>query len=243
MDKERQGLLTQEVNKIIKSRIEFINRNYPAVRDAYENHYDWPDMDTLRHEVCLCLIFGLHQAAITLTNHLVESLLKVALITHDTKPELNEGTPKSHSIESFVALFRPARKKYGTNDLGDNINRACSAGLITKDQKKDLHEIRDRIRNPYSHSDKDKAFGERRTHAQAFRIENDKLIAEDPENPQLADLIIAHGLAQSMQAKEEAVPYFLYMDRLVRQIRKKLFGPSAKNSGGASDSPKQDDKK
>jgi hypothetical protein len=105
MDKERQELLTQEVNKIIKSRIAFINRNYPAVRDAYQNHYNWPEMDTLRHEVCLCLIFGLHQAAITLTNHLVESLLKVALITHDAKPELNQSTHKSHSIESFVALF------------------------------------------------------------------------------------------------------------------------------------------
>ena len=140
-------------------------------------------------------------------------------------------------------MFRPARKKYGSNDLGDNINRACTVGLITKEQKKELHEIRERIRNPYSHSDKGKAFGDQRIPAQAIRIDHGKFVAEQPENPQLAELIIAHGLAQAMQAKEEAVPYFLYMDRIVRQIRGKLFGSANKKSGSASDSPKQDNEK
>jgi hypothetical protein len=114
--------------------------------------------------------------------------------------------------------------------------------LITKDQKKDLHDIRDRIRNPYSHSDKDKAFGEQRIPAQVIRIENDKLIAEEPENPQLAELVIAHGLAQAMQAEEEAVPYFLYMDKLVRQIRTKLFGSPNKDGGGAPKATEQNEK-
>jgi hypothetical protein len=236
MHKERQELLNKEVNEIIKSRVQFINQNYPTVREAYQNHYNWPEMDTLRHEVCLCLVFGLHQAAITLTNHLLESLLKNALIVWHTKLEAKAQSSRTqHSIESFVALFRPARKQFSSNDLGDNINRACTAGLITKEQKKELHDIRERIRNPYSHSDKDKAFGDQRIPAQAVRIEDGKFVVEQPENPQLAGLIIAHGIAQAMQAEQEAVPYFFYMDKLVRQIRAKLYDSPNSDGGGASD--------
>jgi hypothetical protein len=109
-------------------------------------------------------------------------------------------------------------------------------GLITKTQKKELHDIRESIRNAYSHSDKDKAFGEQRIPAQAVRFEDGKLIVEQQETPQLAELVIAHGLAQAMQAREEAIPYFLYIDTLVRQIRDKLFGSSLKGLSGASES-------
>jgi hypothetical protein len=229
MEKEQKDLLVNEVNKIIQGRVEFINENYPLVRDAYQMNYDWPEMDTLRHEITLCLIFGLHQAAITLANHLGESLLKSSLILYETLAESKKDTARSqHSIESFVAMFRPARKKYGTNDFGDNINRACTVGLITKAQKKELHEMREGIRNAYSHSDKEKAFGEQRIPTQAVRFEGNKLVVEQQETPLLAELVIAHGLAQAMQAREEAIPYFLYMHDLVRQIRDKLFGSSIK---------------
>jgi hypothetical protein len=106
-------------------------------------------------------------------------------------------------------------------------------------QTNPTHEIQDRIRNPYSHSDKDKAFRDQRIPAQAMRIENGKLIVEQPENPQLAELVFAHGLAQAMQAEQEAVPYFLYMDSLARQIREKLFGSIHKNGGDRSNSTRE----
>jgi hypothetical protein len=241
MEPAKQELYSNEVNEIVKSRAEFINRNYLAVRKSYQDGYDWPELDPLRHEISLCLIFGLHQAAITLTNHLLESLLKNALIVHGTKLDHGDQEKrKSNAVESFVALFRPARKKFAANDLGDNINRACSAGLIDKDQKKELHKIRDGLRNAYSHSDKDKTFGEQTIHTQAMHLEDGKFIVEQRESTRLAELLLAHGLAQAMQAEQEAIPYFLYMDQLARQIREKLFGPVDKNGGGA-DGESQDD--
>jgi hypothetical protein len=215
----------------------------PAKQELYskEDKYLWPELDPLRHEISLCLIFGLHQAAITLTNHMLESLLKNALIVHDTKLEHGgQGKRKSNAVESFVARFRPARKRFATNDLGDNINRACTAGLIDKEQKKELRKIREGLRNAYSHSDKDKTFGDQKISTQAMHVEDGKFVVERPESTRLAELIIAHGLAQAMQAEQEAIPYFLYMDGLARQIREKLFGPIKHNGGGAK-SKSQDD--
>ena len=49
---------------------------FELIEVEYSTPYDWPEMDTLRYEICGCISFGLNQAAITLTNHLLESLLK-----------------------------------------------------------------------------------------------------------------------------------------------------------------------
>ena len=75
MDKKQRKIVV-EVNKIIRSRRELIYKFYPSIREIYNSHYDLPDMDPLRHEICICIMFGLCQSAITLTNHLLESLLK-----------------------------------------------------------------------------------------------------------------------------------------------------------------------
>lgn len=63
MDQEQ---FSDEVNAIVRSRKEFIDRHYIAVRDAYQDAYNWPELDTLRHEICLCITFGMCQAAIDL---------------------------------------------------------------------------------------------------------------------------------------------------------------------------------
>lgn len=239
MDHESQDSLGEEIIEIIKSRTKFFNQNYPVVRVAYQKSYNWPEMDTLRHEITLCLIFGVHQAAITLTNHLLESLLKNALIIHDSKPPtLGERSQVSHAIESFLAILRPAKAKYGSDNLSKNIDRAAQASLITDEQKRQLHEFRKVFRNAYSHADKDKTFGQTRISAQAVHLEDNKFIVEQPENPLLAELLVAHGIAQAMQAEQDAMPYFLYMDSVVCDISTKLFGPTTKEGGGAADSPR-----
>ena len=69
-------------------------QNYPRVREAYTNDYGLPELDPLRYEVCICLAVGLNQAAIALTNHLLESMLKYGLIySHSLKQR--EKQPKA----------------------------------------------------------------------------------------------------------------------------------------------------
>jgi hypothetical protein len=224
MEQEEHKKYNEEINAIIISRKEFIDRNYLLVRDAYQNDYDWEDIDPLRHEIALALIFGLAQSAITLTNHFLESLLKYSLIFHDSKMN-KSATPedKKHLVESLVNLFTPARKKYSSENLIMNIINAHTFGIITDDERDKLHQYRKEYRNAYSHSDKSKTFGGRNISAQGIRIKEDKFILGEKENPFLAELPIGQGLAQAMQAQGDAVSYFLYMDGLARRVVKRLF--------------------
>jgi len=224
MDEELKKQIIDEMNSVVKSRISFINQNYVHVRNSYKTGYYSPELDPLRHEICLCLIFGLNQAAITLTNHFFETLFKFALIIKDSK--LHDTSPETSSptVDSFIKTIEPAFDKYNSKDLGDNINRACTLGLVTKEQKKELQQFREDFRNAFSHSDKEKTFRDGTIPAQAISVEGDQLKTGNVEETDITKLIFAQGILQADQAKVEAIPYFLYMDNIARQILKKLFG-------------------
>ena len=225
MDEQQKKKYTAEVDEIIKSRFEFIDRHYLSIREAYHKHYDWPELDPLRHEICICIMFGLCQAAITLTNHLLESLLKYALIiTHGKNKKQIEDEIKGRIITSFIEKYEEGILIYGDANLDKTINRACTVGLITKDQKKMLHQFRDRFRNAYSHSDKKKTFGKSSMPVSGIRLENDKFVEDEKGEPEIAKLLIGQGLVQAMMAQNDAPEYFLYIDKLAREIREKLFG-------------------
>lgn len=226
MDEATRKKWMEEANKILKERIKYMQVYYPAVRDAYQNHYDWPNLDTLRDEISVCVMLGLFQAAITLTNHFMESLLKNALITKESKVKApDDAVVKGQVIDSLVNHFADAIKKYDNADLSNNINQACSLGLITKKQKKQLHAFRKQFRNAYGHSDKNKTFGDLTVPMKGIQLENDMLRLDQEAKPFVAALPIGQSIIQAMQAKAYAPDYFLYMDNLTRQIRVKLFGP------------------
>ena len=226
MNEETLKKWTDEANQILKERIGFMEKYYRAVRDAFQNHYDWPDLDTLRHEISLCIMLGLFQAAITLTNHFLESLLKYALIAKESENNLpEEADVKGRLIDSLVEQYAEPIKKYDPAKLGNNINRACTLGLITKEQKKQLGEFRKYFRNAYSHADKGETFGDQTVPWQGVRLEDDGLHLDQKGEPLAATFPIGQSLIQAMQAETDAPDYFLYMDKLARQIREKLFGP------------------
>jgi hypothetical protein len=211
----------KEVNDLINSRSEFIVEFYPKVRSAYKNTYDWPELDPLRHEISICLVFGLCQAAITLTNHLLESLLKYSLIIHQTKN--NRPAEKIGMVSGFIQHLTPARMQFGKQELGNNIDKSCSLGIITKEEKKALHVFRIHFRNAYSHSDKDKTFGDSTIGVQGVRLEDNQLKVEVPEIAKIAELIVGQGLVQAKLAQNDALPYFLEIDSLVRRIMTRIF--------------------
>ncbi len=216
-------ILTDEANKIINSRITFIKRYYPTVRDAYKNRYDWPELDPLRHEICLCIIFGFCQAAITLTNHFLESLLKNALIINDSDKEKIDQVQQEGIITSVKKKYKPGLESYGDKNLNKTIDHACTLGLITKEQKKKLHEFREKFRNAYSHSDKKKTFGDSRIPVTGIKLENNEFKIDEIGDPKISDLIIGQGIIQVIMAANDAPEYFLYIDSLAREIRKKVF--------------------
>jgi hypothetical protein len=67
------------INQFIDELNQTIAPNYQITKEIFNREYGYPELDPLRDEICKCLICGLYQAAITLTNHLLESSLKKCL--------------------------------------------------------------------------------------------------------------------------------------------------------------------
>jgi len=226
MNEEQNSILSEEIKEIINSRFQYINKNYIKVRNAYKNNYGSTELDPLRCEISLCIILGLCQAAIALTNHLLESLLKYALITRHSE---NKKTGPTKTIKPIVTTMietdEEGRKLYENANLDKTINRACTLGLISKEQKKHLHEFRERFRNAYSHADKRKTFGNSSMPVTGFRIEPDGLKADETRETKIAEFLPVQGIFQAEIAHKEAPQYFLYIDSLAREILDKLHGP------------------
>ena len=224
MDDSQKKQLRDEVHEIIRSRSQFIERFYLQIREAYKNHYDWPELDPLRHEICISIIFGLCQAGITLTNHLLESLLKYALIIKcGDRVKQSKEDVQGRIITSLTAKYEDCIKQYNSANLNSTINKARKEGLITKEQKIQLHFYREIFRNAYSHSDKLKTFGKSTMPVTGVRLNNDKFIIDEVSEPEIAMFLIGQGIVQFEMAQKTVVPYFLYIDKLVREIKSKLF--------------------
>lgn len=224
MDEATKKAIIDEVNAIIRERQTTIGKNYLRVRDCYLTEYGLPELDPLRYEITLCLTFGLYQAAITLTNHLLESLLKYALIYHHALQKQQERQRiEGHAVEALIEWLSEGKNLYADKNLDDNINRACTLGLITKEQKKKLHDIQQTFRNAYGHADKGKTFGEATVPVEAVHFTGERVVRDGKKEVRLADLLIFQGIFQVIYAEKDAVPYYLYIDSLARQIIAKLF--------------------
>jgi hypothetical protein len=219
-----RGELISEVNDLIRGRQSEIAHNYPLVRVAYKTCYGLPELDPLRHEITLCLVFGLYQAAVTLTNHLLESMLKYALAYHYAlKHPPVSSPPHGAAAKHLVDWLAEGNALYANKKLGHNINQACTNGIITKIQKERLHEFRNAFRNAYSHADKKKTFGEASTPVTAVRFDPNGLVVDAPEQVGLAELLIGHGFFQSIHAQQNALRYFLEIDAITHHVMKKVF--------------------
>lgn len=217
-----------ELNEIAKCRESGMVQNYPGVRDAYRTSYNSPDLDPVRHEVALCLVFGLYQAAVTLTSHLLESLLKRGLIYLDARqeaPQPRDEQPESGQLSDPLHL-RKSKSKYVDKDLSHSINCARTQGLITKEQKNRLHWFRENVRNAYLHADANKTYRDRDLPMAILEVGDQGVTLSSQTNASLSDFLPAHGLAQYHHAKGIALHYFLFVDGLARQILAKVFPES-----------------
>jgi hypothetical protein len=130
---------------------------------------------------------------------------------------------KGKAITDFISKFSGSLGLYDSSDLNKNINKACSLGLITKEQKKLLHKFRVDYRNAYSHSEKEKTFRKRSAPMQALKMEDNKIVMDEKSEPEIAKMIVGQGLFQAKIAEQEAPDYFIQIDNIVRHIRDKLY--------------------
>lgn len=202
-----------------------IRNNYDTVADVFENEYGWPEVDSVRSEICKCFICGLYQAAITLANHLLESVLKKALI-------IDESAKNKTEQSDITNVFDDATEKYANKNLDFTINQACRKGLINKEEKNILHGFREQYRNAFSHADPQKTFSGISIPATIFTTKDldnseeffKKAFTNKPNVTLSAENnVIIQGLIQSIKAEQEAASYFLTIDGIIRDLCSKLF--------------------
>ncbi|MDV3837659.1 hypothetical protein CMU32_12335 [Elizabethkingia anophelis] len=139
MDNEmfKKAFLESFERKIQKRYHVFSNANYNSLTD----------LTSIVFEINKCIVLELYMATITLTNHFLERLLKLALIYND----VGRGTI---TLEKLNEVYSEPHKKYSKISLNDAINFCREFSIITTGESDFLHEtIRKQVRNGFSHAD------------------------------------------------------------------------------------------
>ncbi len=204
--------MTDRIRQFVNEMNDIFVKNFAKIEYQFNNEYGWPEFDPLRDEITKCLICDLCQAAITLTNHLLENFLKTMLVYHDSF----QNNDKTKHVD--LLTFRPSFDKFDGQDLAQTLGKAKSKGLITKDQWKLLDKYRNDFRNAYSHAEKKKIFKDKTVGTNLTRIENDQLNLSDSVQTLLIDLPFGHGIAQVILSKEIAFDYFVSVDNIIRDV-------------------------
>lgn len=182
-------------------------KNYPRFKNYFELRPNiFYDLVFNIAEINRCLILESYTASITLTNHMLERLLKLALV----EDELEVG-PITNPHEDCYKVIYP----YLIMEMDKTINLSCSKGLISKEQKKDLVRCKDIYRNGFSHADLDKIFKKYPETYQGFAGTEVYTFDLKKDPRQIFHL--------NKFAKKNAIEYFEFVISLIGTIEKNLI--------------------
>ncbi len=222
---KKRKIKEERLNKFVANLNAQIGQNYNVIKDIFNNEYGYPELDPIRDEICKCIICGLAQAAMTLTNHLLESSLKKCLAMRFSIENKKDTT-------ELTDVFKNGIDFYDDKFLDETINRACSQGLITKEQKKTFKKFKDDFRNPYLHASTNKIFKDKKVKGAVV-----SMTEREKENPEkfikrlfqietkelpIKAILPVHGMAQVDIARENLLPYFSEVDKTIREMLKQL---------------------
>lgn len=187
-----------------------IANNFGRLYPYLEENFKWPEVNYVKDEICKCLMLNYYQAAITLTNHLLERILKLGLIY------LEVGCRTAEDMSKVGDKFRPAIERYEDMILNKTINLSCSKQIITKDRKQALHRYREIFRNGFSHADMTKILGEvqGRFVQGSFKGENTSKVF----NLKFSEVPFLQGVAQRDFAEANAFYYFQIVLGTVEEV-------------------------
>ncbi|TGD58255.1 hypothetical protein [Flavobacterium humi] len=200
-----------------KAFIESLNKNFETHAEFFDfNFYTYPELGTSIFEINKCLILGFYRASITLTNNVLERVLKLALI-------YNEAGLGQIPIENWSDIFSGPNEKYGTKQLGNSIELCKKENLITEDEKNILFDtIRELMRNGFSHSDPSKILKNLPDKTQVFQatFSNPSDIKEIYLN--YKSIPIFQDMQMDAFAKENAFEYFKFVFGLMKRLDERL---------------------
>ena len=201
-----------------------INRNFDRFKCYFEYKFHFfHDLKSTVYEVVNCLILGYHMAAVTLTNNLLERLLKLSLIYKEV------GTGPI-PVENWNSVFGGPNNKYGSKMLSDSIIQCKKEGLITESEKEFLFEvIREMLRNGFSHADASKILKDSPDVAVGFigsldgkselvKVELNQKVIPPLQTAQIESFV-----------EENSSDYFDYVFKLLQNLATRLESMEIKN--------------
>lgn len=202
-----------------------LNKNFPSRSKYFDfEFYVFSELGGIVFEINKCLILEFYRASITLTNNLLERLLKLSLIYNDA----GIG-PKP--VETWGNAFGEPNKKYSSISLGTSIEKCKKLGLITEREKVFLFDtIRELMRNGFSHADSTKILNGIPDETTMFQgsFSNPTEIKPVTVNQKIIPFMQAIHIENF--AKENAANYFDYVFELIKKIDQRLIDRNEKTS-------------
>jgi hypothetical protein len=152
---ENRKIIEDRYNKIDSENKAFLeelfkkglDENFQDYKHYLQNprFYYFTDIKSTIGEIVKCLIIEAHAAAITLTNHFLERILKLALIQKASGVQPRNITDWNETYS--------ASDKYSSWTMHDTIKECKELNLISESQLEELTNFRQTIRNGFSHYD------------------------------------------------------------------------------------------
>ncbi|RYY51479.1 MAG: hypothetical protein EOO06_00305 [Chitinophagaceae bacterium] len=206
-----------------KEAYEFIHNKRIGILENYHNYLylkdekpQWLELKFLTDEIRDCLICHYYQAAMTLTNHLLEKVLKLGLIY------LEVGTSPVKELVGLSDKYKPALKKYDGAVMFETITWCYEKGLISEDRKNVLMKYKDLFRNPFSHAQSKKIFKDLSGNFAMFSF-NDPNINPIPTKLKYAEVPFLQGYAQLEYCKANAPYYYDVVYGTIKEIEKNVI--------------------
>jgi len=168
-------------------------------------------------EVAKCLILELDKATITLTNYILERLLKLALV----HKEVGIGPIP---VEQWNIVFEGPSLKYGSLNLGNSIEHCLKLNLISQTERDFLfNTVRELMRNGFSHADSEKILKDIPEIAVGFyaNFNNPTEIKKVDLNQKTISPLQAVQIDNF--AKENSFYYFEYVFGLIEKLENRLI--------------------
>lgn len=200
-----------------KAFIDMLSSNYQSRAKYFERRFMvFCELYGTVFEINECLMLEFYRASITLTNNLLERLLKLALI-------YNEVGTGPLPLEKWNEAFEGPNHKYSSYVLANTIEKCRSLNIIIEDEKVYLYDtIRELMRNGFSHADSNKFedFIPGKTIMHHVNFSNPIDIKPVEVNQKFIPFM--QTLHIDKFAKENAAFYFEYVYELILNIEQRL---------------------
>lgn len=175
--------------------------------------YYFTELELNIQQVIKCLLCESYSASITLTNHILERTLKLALIQ-------NESGLQPKSIENWNETYKNSHR-FSSWPMHKTITECKNQKLITIEQLEELKYYKNSIRNGFSHYDTDKILIDENNIINGKQIKSENNLSEIiPLNLKQIPMLQNNYITKF--AEENAEIYFDFVFSIILRIERKF---------------------